>query len=96
MTGRLRLRARYRRWVMRYRAYARMRGFRMEFNGPAYHVRGFLLCWAEPGFHRFWQVWTPGIAYFTWRLYRRLGRSRLFGLVIAGFDIGFRLNRLLM
>jgi hypothetical protein len=52
--------------------FARMRGFR-SFNDWPYHRRGFLECWAEPGFHRFWQVWNPGIAYFVHRLYLALG-----------------------
>jgi hypothetical protein len=52
--------------------FARMRGFR-SFNDWPYHRRGFLECWAEPGFHRFWQVWNPGIAYFVHRLYLWVG-----------------------
>ena len=55
-----------------YTRYARMRGFK-SLNDWPYHRRGFIECWAEPGFHRFWQVWNPGIAYFVWRLYIRLG-----------------------
>jgi len=59
-------------WSKDYRKFAQMRGFQ-TFNDWQYHRRGFLECWAEPGFHRFWQVWNPGIAYFVYRLYIRLG-----------------------
>lgn len=57
---------------MDYRHYAAMRGFR-TFNDWPYHRRGFLECWAQPGFHRFWQVWNPGISYFVYRTFIRLG-----------------------
>lgn len=59
--------------------FARMRGFR-SFNDWPYHRRGFLECWAEPGFHRFWQVWNPGIAYFVHRLYLALGGRKRWAL----------------
>lgn len=62
----------YRLWVIDYKAYARARGF-ASFNDWPYHRRGFIECWAEPGFHRFWQVWNPGIAYFVHKLYICLG-----------------------
>jgi hypothetical protein len=55
-----------------YRKYARMRGFK-TFNDLPYHRRGFIECWAQAGFHRFWQVWNPGIAYFVYRLFILLG-----------------------
>jgi hypothetical protein len=55
-----------------YKKFAKMRGFK-TFNDLPYHRRGFLECWAQPGFHRFWQVWNPGIAYFVYHIYIRLG-----------------------
>ena len=64
--------SRYRLYVWRYIAYARMRGFK-SFNDWKYHRRGFIECWAAPGFHRFWEIWNPGIAYFVFRLYLKLG-----------------------
>lgn len=70
------LRERYERYVASYRAYARMRGFTSEVNDWPYVRRSFLECWAEPGFHRFWQVWNPGISYFVYRLFLRLGGRR--------------------
>jgi len=67
--------ARFRLYVHRYIAYARLRGYK-SFNDVSYHRRGFIECWAEPGFHKFWQVWNPGIAYFIFRLYLKLGGNR--------------------
>ena len=67
--------ARYRLYVQRYIAYAKLRGF-TTLNDWPYHRRGFIECWAEPGFHLFWQVWNPGIAYFVYRLYLKLGGNK--------------------
>lgn len=64
------------RFEANYRRFARRRGFK-TFNDFAYHRRGFVECWAEPGFHRFWQVWNPGIAYFVYRIYMKLGGARM-------------------
>jgi drug/metabolite transporter superfamily protein YnfA len=62
-------------WEADYRRFARSRGF-PTFNDWPYHRRGFLEAWAEPGFHRFWRVWNPGIAYFVHLAYLRLGGRR--------------------
>jgi hypothetical protein len=53
-------------------AFAKFRGF-SSFNDWPYHRRGFLECWAMPGFHRFWQIWNPGISYFVYRFFICLG-----------------------
>jgi hypothetical protein len=66
----------YSKYVANYRAYARMRGFKTEINDWPYVRRSFIDCWAAPGFHRFWQIWNPGIAYFVYRLFIRLGGRR--------------------
>jgi len=58
-----------------YRKFAKIRRFK-SFNDLSYHWRGFIECWAEPGFHRFWQIWNPGIAYFVYRLFIWLGGSK--------------------
>lgn len=77
---------RYDRYVSSYRAYARMRGFTSEVNDWPYVRRSFIECWAEPGFHRFWRVWNPGISYFVYRLFLRLGgRRRWFLPTILAF-----------
>lgn len=69
------LKARFRLYAWRYIAYTRLRGFK-SFNDWPYHRRGFLECWAEPGFHKFWQVWNPGIAYFVFCIYMKLGGNK--------------------
>ena len=53
------------------KAYVHMRGY-SSLNDLEFFVRAFLECWAEPGFHRFWRVWNPGISFFVFNLYRRL------------------------
>lgn len=63
-----------------------MRGFGSNFNDWPYHRRGFIECWAEPGFHRFWQVWNPGISFFVYKLFILLGgRKRWVGPTMAAF-----------
>jgi hypothetical protein len=70
--------------VHRYIAYTRTRGFK-SFNDGPYHIRGFVTCWAEPGFHKFWQIWNPGIAYFVYCLYIGFGgrKHRIVGTLIS-------------
>ena len=81
----------YARYVADYRAYARKRGFTSELNSWPFVRRSFIECWAEPGFDRFWMVWNPGISYFVYRLFLKLGgRKRwvmptLLAFVINGF-----------
>lgn len=38
--------------------------------------RALIDSWGEPGFHRFWQVWNPGIGHLLYRFYRWLGGNR--------------------
>ena len=84
------------RWLEDYEEYARMRGFR-TFNDWPYHRRGFIECWAEPGFHRFWQVWNPGIGYFVHRLFPLLGgRRRWVFPTIAAFTINGSVHTLVV
>lgn len=64
---------RYKSWIRDYEAFVRMRGFTTEINDWPFVRRSFIECWAAPGFHRFWQVWNPGIAYFVYRLFICLG-----------------------
>ena len=72
-----------------YRKFAKMRGFK-SFNDFAYHKRGFIECWAQPGFHKFWQVWNPGIAYFVYQIYLMVGGRKnwifptIFSFIICG------------
>lgn len=73
-------------YVADYKQYLWMRGFGDHLHDAYFVKRGFLECWFEPGFHRFWRVWNPGIAYFTYRLYRGFGgRERQELATIATF-----------
>lgn len=72
----IRLRQGYRCYVGGYRHYLRRRGFGNHLHDQSFVIRGFLACWATPGFHRFWQVWNPGIGYLTFRLYLALGGQK--------------------
>jgi hypothetical protein len=67
---------RYQGYVESYRAYVKRRGYGDHLNDWPFFKRSFLTCWAEPGFHRFWRVWNPGIGYFVLRLYLALGGKR--------------------
>jgi len=58
-----------------FRIYLHRRGYR-TYNDGAFFRRAFLECWAEPGFHRFWRVWNPGLGFLVFRLYRALGGNR--------------------
>jgi len=80
-------RLRFRLYIQRYIAFARLRGYN-SFNDWPYHRRGFIECWAQPGFHRFWQIWNPGISYFVYRLYLKLGGNKnwIFATLLA-FEI---------
>jgi hypothetical protein len=65
-----------------------MRGFKTELNDWPFVRRSFIECWAEPGFHRFWRVWNPGISYFVYRLFVHLGgRKHLDRATVATFVI---------
>lgn len=67
------LKSRYQHYLSAYLDYLQLRGYGGHLNDVFFVRRGFLECWLEPGFHRFWQVWNPGIGYFTYRLYLKLG-----------------------
>lgn len=64
------------RYVDDYKKYLRLRGFGTHINDWIFVKRGFIECWWEPGFHHFWQVWNPGIGYFTYKFYIRLGGNK--------------------
>lgn len=86
----------YRKWVSDYQAYAKLRGYKTFNDGP-YHRRGFLECWAQPGFFRFWQVWNPGIAYFSYRCYLMLGGRKHWVIpTIGAFVINGFIHNLVM
>lgn len=55
--------------------YLHRRGYRSSTGWP-FARRAFLECWAQPGFHRFWRVWNPGLGFLVFRLYRAVGGNR--------------------
>lgn len=63
----------YARYVCNYRQYLKLRGFGNHVNDWFFVKRGFLECWLQPGLHRFWQVWNPGIGYFAYKMYISFG-----------------------
>jgi hypothetical protein len=81
------LKRRQARFESSFRAYAARRGF-SSINDAPFAWRAFVSCWAEPGFHRFWRVWNPGISYFVHRAYVRLGgRKRWVFATLASFEL---------
>jgi hypothetical protein len=66
----------YASWVSDYKRYLLLRGYQGHVNDWFFVKRGFIECWWEPGFHRFWQAWNPGISYFTYKLYLSLGGNK--------------------
>ena len=68
-----------------YRSYLRRRGFHAESGWP-FVRRGFLECWARPGFHLFWQLWNPALGFLTFLLYRKLGRGPASKVVVFLFS----------
>jgi len=61
-----------------FRQYLRRRGYRSSSGWPLFR-RAFLECWAQPGFHWFWRVWSPSLGFLVFRLYRALGGNRAGG-----------------
>jgi hypothetical protein len=66
----------YQRYVIDYKEYLRLRDFGTHINDWFFVKRGFVECWWQPGFHRFWQAWNPGISYFTYKFYLFLGGNK--------------------
>lgn len=56
-----------------YREYLLLRGYDPDSSKWSVLKRALIGSWAEPGFHRFWKVWNPGIGYLLFRLYIRIG-----------------------
>jgi hypothetical protein len=72
----------------RYREYLSLRGYNPDASKWSILKRALFESWAEAGFHRFWQVWNPGIGYLLFRLYLLLGgkhRSALTTVVVFLF-----------
>jgi len=63
------LRVFYYHYVCNYKQYLKLRGFGEHVNDWVFVKRGFLEPWLQPGFHRFWQIWNPGVGYFAYQVY---------------------------
>jgi hypothetical protein len=80
------LKASYQQYVSDYKRYLALRGFGNHDNDWIFVKRGFLACWWQPGFHRFWQMWNPGIGYFAYKVYLSCGgRNRRNIATMAAF-----------
>jgi hypothetical protein len=87
----------YEQYVCDYRQYLKLRGFGNHVNDWIFFKRGFLECWLQPGFHRFWQVWNPGIGFFAYKMYLYFGgRERQKTATIAAFLLNGMAHNLLV
>ena len=59
----------YDQYVCNYKQFLKLRGFGDHVNDWYFVKRGYLECWLQPGFHRYWQTWNPGIGYFAYEVY---------------------------
>ncbi len=59
-----------------YDRYLALRGYDPSSTKPAILKRSLLDSWSQPGFHRFWRVWNPGMGHLLFRLYLLLGGNR--------------------
>jgi hypothetical protein len=74
-----------------YNQYLLLRGYDPSSNKFLMLKRALIDSWAEPGFHRFWRVWNPGIGHLLYRLYLFLGgnRIRIFSTILVFLICGF-------
>lgn len=54
---------------LNYQEYLVFRGYDISAGKVNILKRALIESWGEPGFHRFWQVWNPGIGHLFYRLY---------------------------
>lgn len=92
-----RLASSYQQYVRDYKQYLGLRGFGDHVNDRVFVKRGFLECWLQPGFHHFWQVWNPGIGYFTYKMYLSFGgKDRQSMATIAAFLVNGLIHNFLI
>lgn len=89
-----RIREIYNQYVKTYYQFLKRRGYGKHNNDWPFYKRSFLTCWTEPGFHRFWRIWNPGISFFPFQLYRWLGgnRNRIPATILAFVVCGLAHN----
>lgn len=66
-----------------YEAYLVLRGYDPSAGKLRILKRALVDSWGEPGFHRFWRVWNPGVGHLLYRLYLLLGGNRLRPVAIS-------------
>ena len=59
-----------------YNRYLILRGYDPSSSKLQILKRALFDSWGEPGFHRFWRVWNPGIGHLLYRLYLLVGGNR--------------------
>ena len=59
-----------------YQEYLVLRGYDPSCGALTILKRALITSWSEPGFHRFWRLWNPGIGHILYRFYRLLGGNR--------------------
>lgn len=59
-----------------YNQYLLLRGYDPGASKLLILKRALVDSWSEPGFHRFWRVWNPGIGHLLYHLYLLLGGRR--------------------
>jgi len=91
------LKTSYHQYVCNYKQFLKLRGFGEHDNDWPFVKRGFLECWTQSGFHRFWQTWNPGIGYFAYKIYLSCGgRDRRNIATIAAFLINGLVHNLIV
>lgn len=60
-----------------YDQYLILRGYDPSLGKLLILKRALIDSWSQPGFHRFWRVWNPGIGHLLYRLYLALGGNRI-------------------
>jgi len=91
------VRALYNHYVCNYKQYLKMRGFGNHVNDWVFVKRGFLEPWLQPGFHRFWQIWNPGIGYFAYRVYLMFGgKQKQITATFAAFLVNGLVHNLIL
>jgi len=92
-----RLTCAYHAYVSDYKQYLKLRGFGNHIHDRFFVERGFLECWLQPGFHRFWQTWNPGIGYFAYKVYLACGgKNRKCLATIVAFLVNGLIHNLIV
>lgn len=81
-----------------YNQYLILRGYDLSSNKLLILKRALIDSWSEPGFHRFWRVWNPGLGHLLFRFYLALGgnRIRLVATILVFTVCGFAHDALVM